>query len=285
MDLLESPVCRALYATLPYAVAWHTLFWVWRAWLSSVFFPKIVANMNGADQSYLAATMVSSIHAVVVVVLACGAILKLGLFNMLNDVNLSSPETALTIQVMLGYIMQDLMIALYYNTKWKGWVANLIHHMAVTMTWSICLGLNVIHPAAVFGALLELTTPFANIHWFCRAADMKDSSLFFANGWLFLISWTIFRVGFYTRCLISFMQGWADLWSLPSIGFGIPTWVTSMVICSNFFVGYVLQLMWWHRLVTGAMKALKGSVTPEAASGDSRLEGPKGPIKGDAKSK
>lgn len=61
------------------------------------------------------------------------------------------------------------------------------------------------HYYGAYYLLLEASTPFLNIHWFCDKMGMAGSTLQLLNGFCLLLSYFIFRVILGTWSTISFI--------------------------------------------------------------------------------
>eukprot|EP00756_Hemistasia_phaeocysticola_P001180 Hpha_TRINITY_DN10844_c0_g1::TRINITY_DN10844_c0_g1_i1::g.23291::m.23291 len=249
-----------LKETFKFALGWNGVFWAFRLFGAKALFPKVYGSLNSPMKSYLASTCTSTVHSLAVTALSAMAIYEKGFKPGSFELAWGSDMSSLAIKTMYGFILQDLVLSIYYNKRWSGWVANLMHHIMIIMAWIPVIGHGAYHNTCLYGALMELTTPFVNVHWFCRTANMKDTTLYVANGWAFLISWTVLRVVMYGWVLVGVFfteEGRQAIWGAPAV-LGIPGSVVGVSFVAQLVLGYGLQVMWWMRLVKGAVKQVFG---------------------------
>merc|ERR1719181_1938368 len=132
-------------------------------------------------------------HAAYVSIQALRVALKESMFAS-DDFFLTTEATRHVCQVLLGYIMSDLVVAVYYGSRWSGWIANLFHHLLVVPTWSMVLSGGNAHFFAICATLAEATTPFINGRWFLDKMGMKSSTIYIVNGIIIFLGWTALRV-------------------------------------------------------------------------------------------
>jgi hypothetical protein len=231
---------------LPWAAGFHGLFWASRAG-SSALFPTY-RELEEHEKGYWAASVVSNIHAGAVCWLAGKALLETPLFLTTADFGLSTPASLTCSKCFLGYIISDLVLALWYNKKWAGMTANLTHHTFILICWGQLIAGKYGQLFSLVGALCEGSTPFVNFRWFLDKMGMKESPLYLYNGLSMTLSFFVLRVvGFLwagTR-LVAQREG---LVALPA--------QNSALFVLSYMVGTGLQLFWFNKIFKGAMKAL-----------------------------
>lgn len=205
-------------------------------------------ELKEPDKGYWAASVVSNLHAVIVCWLAATALFETPSFITTADFRLSTTASLTCSKCFLGYIISDLMLALWYNTQWLGMTANLTHHVFILICWGQLIMGEYGQLFALVGALCEASTPFLNFRWFLDKLGMKESQLYLYNGLTMMFLFFLFRVvGFLwmgTR-LVAQREGLA---ALPVLN--------SALLLLSYGVGTALQLFWFSKIAKGAMKAL-----------------------------
>ena len=79
-----------LEVVVPWFVAWHLLFWIAKAISPSLF--STYKTLDAPTQSYWAASIVSTAHAIYIVVLALRAGATIDVLNT-TDIHATSPES------------------------------------------------------------------------------------------------------------------------------------------------------------------------------------------------
>ena len=121
---------------LPFTAMFFGLYCVCR--LASSATSATYRKLPEAQKGYWGASAVSSIHAVYAAVMGFRAAFEASLFTS-DDFFVTTDATRHVNQVLLGYIMSDLTLAVWYGNRWSGWVANLFHHAIVVVSWSMML--------------------------------------------------------------------------------------------------------------------------------------------------
>ena len=128
----------------------------------------------------------------------------------------------------------------------------LFHHFLVGI--SIAASVHYSFVTWILAVLLfnELSTIFMNCRWFLLALGHKDSKLYVCNGVLFVLAFFLCRVLFLPFVFYFYATKWGLCWSVP-----VPT-VLRTLSALNFPILWVLNLVWFRKLVRGALKALRG---------------------------
>ena len=155
------------------------IYWVSR--VLSEAFSTIYRPLSAADKGYWCASTTSSIHAVLLCAFSYHAANASGVW-VHWDFFLTSPETYFCCSVFNGYLISDLVLALYFNFSWPGFEMNVIHHLIVIVTLCMELTGGYGHCFAMSAGMTELTTPFVNNRWFMDKMGMKSSTVYVVNG-------------------------------------------------------------------------------------------------------
>lgn len=232
---------------LPWAAGFHGLFWVSRAASSAT--SQTYRDLKEPEKGYWVASVVSNLHAVVVCWLSARALVETPSFLTTSDFGLSTQASLLCSECFLGYIVSDLVLGLWYNTKWPGMTANLLHHVFILFCWGQMITLETGQLFALVGALCEASTPFVNFRWMLDKMGMKQSPLYFYNGLAMTFSFFVLRVvGFVWMGTRLFAQR-EGLFALPVQNYG--------VFLLSYGIGFSLQLFWFTKMAKGAMKVLR----------------------------
>jgi hypothetical protein len=235
-----------LYSVLSWFLFFHVLFFISLA-ASPYIFSSYIA-LDPASKAYWADSMVSTIHAIVIVALACRAWIACDVWNTVN-LHVSTPESLLANSVFIGYLGADLFLVLIYNSKWPGWQATTLHHASGVLFYFVTSIHSFAHPLGICTMLTEITTPFVNQRFFFDKGGMKSSPLYLINGILMTVLWFVFRI------LLFCWIGWR-IWIMRVAVFALPTF-HSLVLFYSYGVGFLLQIFWFRKIMKGVIKALK----------------------------
>eukprot|EP00403_Amphidinium_massartii_P009885 CAMPEP_0178427598 /NCGR_PEP_ID=MMETSP0689_2-20121128/29829_1 /TAXON_ID=160604 /ORGANISM="Amphidinium massartii, Strain CS-259" /LENGTH=201 /DNA_ID=CAMNT_0020049313 /DNA_START=325 /DNA_END=927 /DNA_ORIENTATION=+ len=150
-----------------------------------------------------------------------------------------------------AYIAVDLA-SMGFLDVFKGWrevdKGMVAHHVLVFVTYLEIIIYN--DPRAYIAAsamLMELSTPFVSAIWFLRHFDMKETVWYGLNAVAILLLFFL--------CRILFLPVLAWVWYIDTACRSEGLWwvwiFTSM---------YFLNMYWFAKLITGAIKAVNGSV-------------------------
>jgi len=216
-------------------------------------YPKISStfdNLERDKKGYWCASTVSSFHSVVLCYLACLSLRKDPQIAYSGaDVFYKSDAAREVEAVFVGYIFSDLLLALYYRSRWSGCVANIVHHFTVIGVWSQFFLYDFGHFFSGVAHWCELTTPFVNQRWFMHESGMAAGKAYFYNGITMTILWFITRIIVYTYLGIMMVLS-GDQW------LSLKPWQ----YCSIFFsytTGLLLQYFWFYKIVRGALKSIR----------------------------
>ncbi len=96
-------------------------------------------KLSGAKKGYWAACMASTVHAVLNAIWASSSATKANLWDS-NDYFEKAEGTDIQTCcfAFMGYLVSDLALALYYHSKWPGWLANIGHHVVIGYAFYQC---------------------------------------------------------------------------------------------------------------------------------------------------
>lgn len=194
----------------------------------------------------------SSVHGVVVA--------AAGLHVMFTDNRLytdgykfESDGSLLCVNIVVGYLISDLYLGITHM-DWPGSYMMLFHHalgifsMIYTAVYHFGTGM------VVCIVVVEATSPFVNFRWFFEKSGLKTSApmLYLVNGAMITLSWFVLRICFYGWVIVHFvLLRWSELMAYRNP-------LHSAVVVVGLAGGYLLQVMWFKKIVAGMMKALAG---------------------------
>jgi len=246
-----------------WSVAFHMTYWAFRL-LSPLCFPVTFRTLDAdkGERAYWSATCTAILHAVVVPAVAVVALYAdpalLG-----DDPFMTTTLSTVCCEMFMGYIVQDLLLSIVFNSRWPGWQANIAHHLMVLGGWWMFTTGGFFHGLAMLCLLCELSTPFVSLRWMLDKAKMKDGNLYFFNGLTMLFLFFILRVLLYTWVGFRFWQLRVGFEVMPLIGW--------LVVIPGYCAGLCLQLFWFTKMAQGALKVLQkrsGSPAPYEQVGD-----------------
>mmetsp|Transcript_30629 Transcript_30629/g.49115 ORF Transcript_30629/g.49115 Transcript_30629/m.49115 type:complete len:266 (+) Transcript_30629:147-944(+) len=242
----EHFIIEVLQDSLEWFVFFHLLYWVFR--ISSRVLFKTYNKLERDKRGYWCASMVSTFHAVLITVLSLRALYEDPRLAAGVDFFHTTPASLQTVRVFLGYITADLLLSIYYRARWSGWLANLIHHIALVVAWCLFVRSKGGHYFALVAHTCEITTPFVNQRWFMYEAGLKNAKVYFYNGLFMVLLWFLTRVAFYTSLGFKLFITRHQVMSLGILEGG------TVFVC--YFLGLMLQYFWFYKLMRGAIKAI-----------------------------
>eukprot|EP00929_Paragymnodinium_shiwhaense_P024256 TRINITY_DN14987_c0_g1_i3.p1 TRINITY_DN14987_c0_g1~~TRINITY_DN14987_c0_g1_i3.p1 ORF type:complete len:289 (+),score=11.25 TRINITY_DN14987_c0_g1_i3:76-942(+) len=173
--------------------------------------------------------------------------------------------------VLLGFLVADLLSVTICDVinRWRPVDWSIIFHHCFIVTF---FSIGYTHDCGIwFGVTLlinELSTPFVNAHWYITFTGQKEKPIYVQNGLAMLFSFTLCRILFIP---FSFYQ-------LASVGFcragGNPTYVWgSWVMGTGYVVLFLMNVMWWQKMVQGAVKKLFPAKSSSADSSNGAEQG------------
>jgi hypothetical protein len=244
-----------LPAVASYGLFWHLLFQLSRLLISPYLlgrYSHVYAQLSNGNTSFWNASIVSTVHAIVLSYLALRAAIDGEFWHSWPHLSLqrTSPQSHHTLEIMTGYMVADLLAVLYYRKEapWnKGLVFTVLHHSSVIVVNIFLMAGDFGHSWAMIGATLELTTPLVNNRWFLATAQEQHTALYLCNGVGLVLVWFVVRI--VVAGPGSLYPLWLNEEDTP-VSVKITFWLTYGLL-------YPLQVVWFRKLVNGAMKALR----------------------------
>lgn len=153
----------------------------------------------------------------------------------------TTPTIQKSMKIFLAYIISDLLLILRYLPT--GFHINLIHHIAIIMTWVTMIVSKQGHIFATYAQMCEITGPFINIRTVLELLNLTHLTLYRINNIIILIMWSIFRIGLFGYGGYKLIENDDDENKIPKY-----------IITFNFFVGYILQWHWFIKIIKNVIK-------------------------------
>jgi len=234
-----------------YAILWHALFWVCYFAAPVLFVSVASLNEKKGEHGYWAASMTSTIHAILIFFLAVVALYQDTSLVTSDDFFVSTPLSLLTCRIFTGYTLADLCVSLYFNARWGGWIPNVCHHVCTFIAWYGMGAGSYAQGCSLLLIMCEITTPFVNQRWFFDKSGMKGGKVFVINGVLMLVFWFIFRiVGYFSVGFRIYAQR-QGLITIPT--------VEMILFLFCYVAGAGLMVLWFQKIVAGALKTVRGA--------------------------
>eukprot|EP00297_Palpitomonas_bilix_P025673 CAMPEP_0113909914 /NCGR_PEP_ID=MMETSP0780_2-20120614/27168_1 /TAXON_ID=652834 /ORGANISM="Palpitomonas bilix" /LENGTH=235 /DNA_ID=CAMNT_0000905879 /DNA_START=228 /DNA_END=935 /DNA_ORIENTATION=+ /assembly_acc=CAM_ASM_000599 len=212
----------------------------------SHLFPSFV-KLKEAEKSDWSTRVGSNVHAAIAVFLAGRELLTNKEMN--EDFFHVSPWAIITIIIMTGYFVNDMIIVLYWNKAWGDFLPMVLHHAVGITLFPLLIWYRCAFALYCYAAITESTTPFINARWYLSSMGYKNSIVYTINGLLIALSWFIVRIlGVVYMFFVAYNTYWNDLWSLP-----LPL---SLYICFGYGVAGFLNVLWFSKIMKGVMKVL-----------------------------
>ncbi len=213
-------------------------------------------TLKPSDQALWASTLVSTVHAILIVYMAVTAATSSGIYRE-EDFLFTTPETYKTFYVFVSYITYDAFVCIVYRNEWPGMLANAFHHSASIISFVHLIHLGYGHQMGLAAITMEASTPFINLRWFLEASGTRKTqpTLYLVNGGLMTLVWFIIRVLWPSLSVYLFLFVQFD--QLYAVGIS-----ATAVLLGTSLVGYFLQIFWFTKIVKGILKAISGPVAP-----------------------
>lgn len=239
-----------------YAAGFHALYWI-----SFALLPHVVSFHSDLDESrgekgYLAALVVSTAHAVIMVVAPLAAIFSVPELLSSTDFFFNTQLSLLTCQIFLGYTFQDLFLCLWFRSKWADMTATLMHHVCVLIAWWQLTAGGYAQGIALIAQSCEISTLFVNARWILGKAGAKNGKVYIINGLIMTIFFFIFRVCIYDWQVVTLYHQREGLLSLPVFN------IACFLFC--YLAGVLLQSFWMSKILRGVVKVFSSKNEYEA---------------------
>lgn len=160
----------------------------------------------------------------------------------------NTPLSEPVVGTFIGYVASDLVLTMYYRSRWNGWLENLLHHIVILVCYSDLyvagVGAIVITPSL----LCELSTPFVNMRWMLSVLGYKDTNTYFYNGLALTFTWFATRILWYTFLGVKVLMIRDQVFSRGA--------VQGSIFLFSYFTGFFLQYFWFAKIVRGSIRVL-----------------------------
>jgi len=242
--ILSDPLKRS---ALQAFVFYHGCYWVCRG-----LYPLIsstYAKLERDKKGYWCSSTISTLHSVVLVILAVLAVREDPQILNSENVFYKSEQARKVESHFVGYLCSDLLLTIYYRVRWNGWVENLVHHLTVLTVWGQFFHYDYGHFFGGMAHFCEITTPFVNQRWFMYESGMSDTRIYFYNGLAMTFLWFVSRIVMYTYLGVVMIQT-KDQW------FTLQPW-QYLSIYFSYTTGFFLQYFWFYKILRGAIKSIR----------------------------
>lgn len=146
----------------------------------------------------------------------------------------------------------------------------LVHHIVALLSLATAISVRGAHAYVLFGLFTEVTTPLINLRWQLQEAGASGTKLYMVNGLLMTVVWGCCRVLAFIPLFQHVHAHFADsLRYLPAYALAVLLGVPALLL--------VFNLLWFAKMVRGAMKLVRGAA---GGSGRGMAKGAPGKGKG-----
>jgi len=159
-----------------------------------------------------------------------------------------------TVAITTGYMAADMILMLVYKKKIGASFGMYVHHIAVISCCAICLLKENMVYFICFKLFAEGSTPFLNLRFTVCSLNKKNSKFYFYNGLMLIAMFflcRIFVMPFFYYQVFQTMN--TSMYRAAFPGFSC-----YVMICMSFAVDF-LNIIWFNKLVQGALKVLRKS--------------------------
>lgn len=163
----------------------------------------------------------------------------------------------LPVIIFLGYLVVDFFSMLICDVI-AGWrsldVSMMAHHIFIFCMFTAGYTADIAMWFASTLLINEASTPFMSAMWYLTYSDMKSSKIFVINGIVFVLVFFLCRIAFIP---FSFYQcATVDLCSRGSDAVTFLQRSAPRILLVGYILIFLLNAMWFKKLVYGAMKKL-----------------------------
>ena len=209
-----------------------------------------------SEKAYLSSSIVSSLHGVLCSVYSLKVILNDPIFLQENNFFYYTPSSFAVSQLFIGYIIYDLAVILYHGKTWPIFYSSVIHHSLAILLWTYLMLNRSGQILCVSAQICEFTTPFVNLRWILHHIGWKKTRLYMYNGFLLVFLWFTFRILLFIYIGFQLYDCRNQVIQLGLFG--------AIVTYSSVFLGYCLQILWFHLLLRGCFKYIKLNMLQKA---------------------
>ncbi|XXG68852.1 hypothetical protein AAC387_Pa06g1851 [Persea americana] len=219
--------------------------------LISSFYFKSYAGLNKIQRIEWNNRGISTIHAFFIAVMSVYLVFFSGIYSDDRLAGLvvfrSSPLSAFTLGVSLGYFMADLAMMFWFYPSLGG-LEYVLHHLlsVVSIAYSMLSGEGQFYTYMVL--ISETTTPVINLRWYLDTAGMKRSNMYFLNGVVMFFAWLVARIILFIYLFYHIYTHYDQVKQMHQYSFSLVIVVPSVLA--------IMNLVWFGKIVRGLKKAL-----------------------------
>ena len=200
-------------------------------------------------QDYFVACCVSTTHAVVVTIYGIHIALNSNILS-LKTFDDHSDEALNLGCIFAGYLVHDTVLVLTYAGIWSDTLIMCLHHGSAIYCAIYLMYNDFGHVFIVVTAIMEISTPFADIRWILDCLELKSNPVYLINGVIFTLLWFIVRICFFG------WTGWKYIiYELRPLLLEMDS-TSFHTVQGGYIVGYGLQVYWFYLIFKGLMKAM-----------------------------
>jgi len=210
-------------------------------------------SLSKPDRVYFASSVVGIAHALYTGMSAAHLLLS-GELPMWEAFGEPSPAWERVVTISFGYFAYDALLLLCFPSM-PGQAEALLHHfLGLTMHFAPVCIYQKFAALSCMGYICELSTPFVNARWMLKeAGGGSGTRLYLFNGIAIVLSFFVFRVVGLLACLYQIFvlvprhapPSFSDLGPLGPY-----------LVPLGGLVFYALNLFWFYKIITGALKLL-----------------------------
>lgn len=210
-------------------------------------FPRY-KKLEKDEKGYFCASCVGIMHAILISYMTIRCLIDEPKLLQSQSFFYNTPLSEPVVGTFLGYIASDMILTMYYRSRWNGWVENLMHHLVILVCYSDLyvagVGAIVITPSL----LCELSTPFVNLRWMLYVTGQKNTRTYFLNGLALTFTWFVTRILWY-----SFLGFKVFLMRDQIFSRGM---LQGSIFMFSYFTGLTLQYFWFSKILRGSIRVL-----------------------------
>lgn len=162
----------------------------------------------------------------------------------------TTPVSWVVVGASLGYFSADGLMVFTQKALFGPMIA--FHHVMALASLATAIDVRAVHAYVLFGLFTEVTTPFVNLRWRLYESGQAHRRIYVANGLAMTAVWGACRVTAFGPLFHHVWTHFGDAMEhLPGYAVGILLGVPALL--------FVLNVVWFHKMVQGAAKMLRKS--------------------------
>ncbi|KAL4236154.1 TLC domain [Mactra antiquata] len=151
--------------------------------------------------------------------------------------------------ILVGYFLSDSLLSVIFY-KHIGDISYLLHHFASVFAYYFVMSHGVYAYFANLRLMAEFSTPWVNNRWFLAVMDKKSSNFYIMNG-------LILTAVFFLCRMLTMPYCWYMIFSVYGTEKYMLSGASRHVLLFSCAILDMLNIMWFHKLVKGAVKTLQ----------------------------